>query len=112
MGKARRSDERAIARRLPPYLQIVDDARVDGASAEQIVSAARGTNHAVVFIADDVTMSKEDLPVLCLKASAPKQRFRVIPSELWGVENNLSLGNMGFEEFAEATGADGVFRGF
>jgi hypothetical protein len=28
------------------------------------------------------------------------------------IENNLSLANMGFEEFAGSIGADGVFRGF
>ena len=95
-----------------PCLQIIDDARFDGASANQIGINARGTNHAVVFIADEVTMGKEDLCVLCLNVSTPEQRFRVIPSELWAVENNLTLGNMDFEEFADAAGADGVFRGF
>lgn len=91
-------------------LQVINDAHFDGASAEQIGSAARGTDHAVVFIADEVTMGHEDLPVLCLDTSAPEQTFRVIPSELWSVENNLSLANMDFEEFAGA--AEGVFRGF
>jgi hypothetical protein len=28
------------------------------------------------------------------------------------VENNLSLANMDFHEFADNVGADGVFRGF
>ena len=49
---------------------------------------------------------------MCLDASAPEQTFRVIPSELWSVENNLSLANMDFEEFAGAAGAEGVFLGF
>lgn len=95
-----------------PCLQIIDDARFEGASANQIGIAARGTNHAVVFIADEVTMGNGDLSVLCLKTSAPEQRFRVIPSELWAVENNLSLGNMDFDDFADAIGEDGVYRGF
>jgi hypothetical protein len=38
--------------------------------------------------------------------------FRVIPSEMWDVENNLSLANMDFPEFAGSTGPDGIFRGF
>ena len=42
----------------------------------------------------------------------PGRTFRVIPSEIWGVENNLSIANMGFEEFADAVDSDGVFRGF
>jgi hypothetical protein len=35
----------------------------------------------------------------------------VTASALWEVENNLSTANMGFAEFLEAAGADGVFRG-
>jgi hypothetical protein len=31
---------------------------------------------------------------------------------LWSIENNISLGNMDWEEFAEAADYDGVFRGF
>ncbi|HKT04997.1 MAG TPA: hypothetical protein VJT31_36240 [Rugosimonospora sp.] len=37
--------------------------------------------------------------------------FRVVPAEMWGVENNVP-GNMFFREFADATDPDGVFRGF
>ncbi|MFD8420360.1 DUF6924 domain-containing protein [Streptomyces sp. NPDC059668] len=39
-------------------------------------------------------------------------RPRVTAAELWGIENNLSLANMDFEEFTGAAGNDGVFRGF
>ena len=38
--------------------------------------------------------------------------FRVIPSEIEGVENNLSLANMDFGEFADSADRDGIFRGF
>jgi hypothetical protein len=93
-------------------LNVIDETRFDGASAEQIGNAARDTDHAVLFVADRMTMTHPDRPVLCLDASAPEQTFRLIPSELWSVENNLSLANMDFEEFAGAAGADGVFRGF
>ena len=42
----------------------------------------------------------------------PGRTFRVIPRELWGVENNLSLANMDYSDFADNVDADGVFRGF
>jgi hypothetical protein len=42
----------------------------------------------------------------------PGRTFRVFPSQAWGVENNLSIANMGFEEFLESAGKDGIFRGF
>jgi hypothetical protein len=38
--------------------------------------------------------------------------FRVVPAELWSVQNNLSLPNMEWEEFADNVDGDGIFRGF
>ena len=38
--------------------------------------------------------------------------FRVVPGRMASVENNLSLANMGFREFADSTDPDSVFRGF
>lgn len=38
--------------------------------------------------------------------------FRALPSQIQGIENNLSISNMDFEEFANAVDKDGVFRGF
>ena len=38
--------------------------------------------------------------------------FRATPSQIQAIQNNLSIANMGFEEFAEAVGEGGIFRGF
>jgi hypothetical protein len=38
--------------------------------------------------------------------------FRAIPSALQSIENNVSVGNMGLEEYARSVDVDGVFRGF
>jgi len=38
--------------------------------------------------------------------------FRCIPSELWGVENNLNIANMDWDEFVAVTDQHRVFRGF
>lgn len=37
--------------------------------------------------------------------------FRCIARELWGVDNNLNLANLDWEDFDQAT-IDGVFWGF
>jgi hypothetical protein len=42
----------------------------------------------------------------------PGRIFRVVPAEIGNVENNLSIANMGFDEFADAVDKDGIFRGF
>jgi hypothetical protein len=31
---------------------------------------------------------------------------------MWGVENNLSIANMDFQDFVDYVDLDGVFRGF
>lgn len=40
------------------------------------------------------------------------QPFRCVPAELWAVENNMNIANMGWEDFASAADEDGVLRGF
>jgi hypothetical protein len=38
--------------------------------------------------------------------------FSALPSQIQRIENNLSIANMDFEEFASSADKDGVFRGF
>jgi hypothetical protein len=40
----------------------------------------------------------------------PGRTFRVIPKAVSSVANNLSIANVGFEEFVEAADKDGIFR--
>lgn len=53
--------------------------------------------------------------LLCIDLAASKKKkvrsFRALPREVWSVENNLSLGNMEWRDFASAL-KDGVFEGF
>ena len=66
----------------------------------------------VLFIADAPALDSPDGPVLIVNLNDyDVEPFRCIASELWGVENNLNISNMDWEEFAEST-VDGVFRGF
>lgn len=68
--------------------------------------------HALLVVADARTMLDAEMPLLCVDPVATDRQFRVRPDELWGVENNISLANMDFSEFADAVDHDGVFRGF
>jgi hypothetical protein len=38
--------------------------------------------------------------------------FRTIPSEVCAIQNNLSIYNLDFADFADAVDNDGIFRGF
>jgi hypothetical protein len=67
----------------------------------------------VPFVVDATTIRDPESPVLVIDLRhEPGRTFRVIPAYTWSVENNLSMSNMDFFEFADAAGHDGVFRGF
>jgi hypothetical protein len=96
------------------YVRFISDREFDGASLQQLVAAGAGdARHSFVFVVDRVTFTHPESPILVVDlAHDPGRNFRVIPSSMWSIENNLSLGNMDFEEFAESVGPDGIFRGF
>ena len=95
-------------------LRIVSDPTFDGLTVTELISLAqRGPYRTFLFVVDHVTLTDPEHPILVLDlADEPGRTFRVVPSEMWGIENNLSIANMDFAEFAESTDADGVFRGF
>lgn len=94
-------------------LQIVDDRAFEGADAERLAELAETTTeHVLLVIADRLTMTDPERSLLCIDPLPPGGSFRTVPEQLWGVENNVSLANMDFAEFAAATDQNGVFRGF
>jgi hypothetical protein len=96
------------------YVDCVSDPSYDGASAARLVELAQGDDsRTFLFVVDEVAIRDPEHPVLVVDLYDEVGRtFRVSPQEIWGVENNLSISNMDFCEFADNVGADGVFRGF
>jgi hypothetical protein len=91
----------------------VSDPAYDGANVDEIVAGPSASHHGFVLVADRRALTDPERSVLVVeRAHEPGRTFRVIASEAWSVENNLSLANMDFEEFADNAGPDGVFRGF
>jgi hypothetical protein len=92
----------------------VDEAAFDGLTPADLLSLAPADpEYACLFVVDDKTVAGADHPVLVVDLHGEAgASFRVSVAELWAVENNLTLANMDFEEFAEAVDSDGVFRGF
>ena len=96
-------------------LTFVEDRSFEAATVADLIAAAAAASQyrSFMFVADDVTIHETDHPVLVIDlADRPGRSFRVIPAEMWSVENNLSLANMDFDEFAEAVDASGIYRGF
>ena len=95
-------------------LECISDRAYDGLTIDQLVALARTNDDlGYIFLADRVALTNPEQPILVVDLyDEPGRTFRVIPRELWGVENNLSLANMDYSDFADNVDADGVFRGF
>ena len=96
------------------FVDCVSDPAYDGLTVEQLVALApKGGDRSFAFLADRTTFIHPERPVLVVDLyDEPGRTFRVIPREMWGVENNLSIANMDYYEFADSVDPDGVFRGF
>jgi hypothetical protein len=112
-------------------VKYVSDEKYAGMEPETLVhSLPDDYTGFVCFIVDETTFEREQNPLLVVGFSpnsvdpkdyerTPKQTpsadiktFRAIPSTIQSIENNLSIANMDFEEFADSVDDDGVFRGF
>jgi hypothetical protein len=96
------------------YVSFLDDHRFANLATEILLAlVSEDSDHSFFFVVDSLTVSSPEHPILAVDClDQPGRTFRVVPREMWSVENNLSLSNMGFEEFAESVDEDGVFRGF
>jgi hypothetical protein len=97
------------------HVEFIDDQAFDGVAVEQLLGAVSpGVFSPFIIVADRASMVPDDrtLLIVGLDGEEAGKSFRAIMSEIWAVENNLSLGNMDFEDFAGAVDANGVFRGF
>jgi hypothetical protein len=87
-----------------------EDARVD--ALVPLLVAGRPRRYFAI-IADRTTMTEHDHPLLVVDAGdEPGRAFRAVPTAIQSIENNLSLANMDFHEFADSVDPDGVFRDF
>ncbi|GAA1873296.1 hypothetical protein GCM10009836_62860 [Pseudonocardia ailaonensis] len=97
-------------------LAVLEEERFAGATVVDLLELATPSwsrNWACLFVVDGETLASDDLPVLVvgLRREDRGRTFRVVARELWSVENNLSISNLDFRDFAGST-EDGVFRGF
>ena len=96
------------------YVEFVDDAAYQDMTKEQLLRLVpRGYAHSFIILVDRTAISSPEFPLLVIDLYAePGREFRAIPSQVQGIENNLSIANMDFYEFADSVDEDGVFRGF
>ena len=95
-------------------IEPVSDPVWGGATWETVKAAAPvgAEGPSVLFIADSITFASPEHPILVVDLQdkylsltefpeiADRRPFRCIPPTLWSVENNLSIANMDWEDFA------------
>jgi hypothetical protein len=94
-------------------MEIVDDRSNSGATIEQLMDALpKDYPHSFMVVADNTAISQAEYPLLVVDLFAQRGRqFRAVAVEVPSIDNNLSIANMGFEEFAGLADETGVFRG-
>jgi hypothetical protein len=95
-------------------MEVVDDRANGGANVEQLMKALPDDYpHNFLVVADSASISQPDFPLLVVDLAEERGRqFRAVAVQVASIDNNLSIANMGFEEFADAVDDGGVFRGF
>jgi hypothetical protein len=96
------------------YVQVIDDPQFADCTWQSLRQevAALEDHAAVLFVVDGPALT-DDHPILVVDLSDQlRAAFRCVAHELWGVDNNLSISNMDWEEFADNVDGGGVFRGF
>jgi hypothetical protein len=96
------------------YVEFVEDPSYRDLTPERILALVpEGFEHPIIIVADRAALASPEMPLLVIDLWEERGRvLRVAVENLWSIENNLSISNMDFVEFANAADEDGVFRGF
>lgn len=94
-------------------MEVIDDRVNSSATVEQLIDALpEDYPHSFMMVADRISMSQPDYPLLVVDlVEEPGRQFRAIAAQIASIDNNLSIANMGFEEFTALLDESGVFRG-
>src|SRR5574341_1101103 len=95
-------------------VSFIDDVEFADITKEQLLKAIPSDyNHTFIIVVDHRAIAQPDHPLLIINLfEMSGNEFRAIPSKIQGIENNLSIANMDFEDFARHVDSNGVFRGF
>jgi hypothetical protein len=93
------------------YVDLVDDRAFDGLTVQELVEIGRDIPQSFAIVADRTTMESPERSLLIVDLlTEPGRTFRALPVHIQAIENNLSITNMDFREWADAADSDGVFR--
>lgn len=96
------------------YVEVVDDPVWENVDLDRLREAVLAAENqaAVLFVVDQAAL-ETDYPILVVDLhEVSHEPFRCVARELWGIDNNLNLANMDWEDFAGNVDPDSTFRGF
>jgi hypothetical protein len=94
-------------------VDFIDDPEFGDITRDALIRLVpRTMRHSFIVVADKQSMQGEHLLLVVDLLREQGREFRAEPSQVQGIENNLSISNMDFAEFAENCDPEGVFRGF
>lgn len=80
------------------YVRIVANTAYSDAAETELRAAFADRD--VIFAVDSITLQTAGWPILCVDPADEFPSFRACAEYLWVAENNISTGNMLFEELA------------
>jgi uncharacterized protein YbcV (DUF1398 family) len=95
-------------------VDFLDDQEYTDITKDQLLTLIPANyDHSFIILVDRTAISQPDHPLLIVDLyESSGNEFRAVPTQVQGIENNLSIANMDFDEFADAVDEDGIFRGF
>lgn len=95
-------------------LEFLDDPAYAGITKNDLLGLIpENYDHTFIVVVDQTAVTRPGNPLLVVDlVEKSGNEFRADPTMLQSIENNLSIANMDFEEFAGHVDPDGVFRGF
>ena len=95
-------------------IEFVDRPEFRGKNVDEALAALpTDYPYGFVFLADELALNEPGHPCVVVDLSdRERPRFRAEAKTLASIENNLTLANMEFSEFALEAKTTGVFRGF
>jgi len=95
------------------HVEFLENADLRNLSKEDLLARVPADdNHSFLIAVDSTAIAHPDFPIMVIDVRAVRgRRFRAIAAEIQAIENNLSIANMDFFEFAGSVDKEGIFRG-
>ena len=95
------------------YVTFVENAAFRDLTEQELLERVpEDFGHGFLMVVDKAALQGPEFPILVIDLPPEDgRRFRAIPSQIQSIENNLSIANMDFADFADYVDEDGVFRG-